>query len=193
MNARAGAALAGLVAMLVLAACSGITGVRSQQGHTALADTQWVLQTLNGEAVLAGTSITAQFSESEIAGSSGCNSYSGSYAVDSSAIQIEGVGMTAMACMEPEGGMDQEQAFVEALVALASHRLAGDRLELLDGSGGAVLHSQTVEASTEYGAVSLPGWCDSHGTRTSPPPCALAASGTHSPQSGLQQAHCLSR
>jgi heat shock protein HslJ len=130
MNTRAGAALAGLAAVLVLAACSGITGVRSQQGHAALADTQWVLQTLNGEAVLAGTSITAQFSESEIAGSSGCNSYSGSYTVTGSTIRIEGVATTAMACIDPEGVMDQEALYVDTLLSVNNFELDAGQLTL---------------------------------------------------------------
>lgn len=135
MNARAGAVLAGLVAMLALAACSGITGMRSQQGRPALADTQWVLQTLNGAAVLAGTSITAQFSESEIGGSSGCNSYSGRYRVNGAAIQIEEVATTAMACIDPEGGMDQEALYIEILLSVNTFELNAGQLTLRAGDG----------------------------------------------------------
>jgi hypothetical protein len=39
-----------------------------------------------------------------------------------------------MYCMEPEGMMDQEQAFLAA-----GYRLAGVRLELLDATGRVIL------------------------------------------------------
>jgi hypothetical protein len=41
--------------------------------------------------------------------------------------------------MEPEGVMDQEQAFLAALASVTGYRLAGERLELLDGAGETVL------------------------------------------------------
>ena len=41
--------------------------------------------------------------------------------------------------MEPEGVMDQEQTFLAALAPVASFRLAEERLELLDETGGVIL------------------------------------------------------
>ena len=41
--------------------------------------------------------------------------------------------------MDPEGVMDQEQAFLVALASAASYRLAGARLELLDATGSVIL------------------------------------------------------
>jgi heat shock protein HslJ len=44
-----------------------------------------------------------------------------------------------MWCSDPEGVMDQEQAFLAALASVASYRLAGERVELFDGMGGVIL------------------------------------------------------
>jgi heat shock protein HslJ len=35
--------------------------------------------------------------------------------------------------------MDQERAFLAALASVASYRIAGERLELMDGTGGVIL------------------------------------------------------
>jgi heat shock protein HslJ len=44
-----------------------------------------------------------------------------------------------MYCMDPEGVMDQEEAFLAALTSAASYRLSGAWLELLDATGSVIL------------------------------------------------------
>jgi heat shock protein HslJ len=105
----------------------------------SLEGTQWVLVTLEGEPLLTGTAPSAEFSADQIRGSAGCNQYFGTYAVSGSDITISDVGRTEMYCMDPEGVMDQEQAFLAALASAASYRLAGARLELLDATGSVIL------------------------------------------------------
>jgi heat shock protein HslJ len=46
---------------------------------------------------------------------------------------------TEMACMDPEGIMDQEQAYFQALDAVATYRMDGDRLEVFDEAGAQIL------------------------------------------------------
>jgi heat shock protein HslJ len=41
--------------------------------------------------------------------------------------------------MDPEGVMDQEEAFLAALTSAASYRLADARLEFLDATGSVIL------------------------------------------------------
>ena len=107
---------------------------------SSLPGTQWVLATLGGEPPLAGTAPpSAEFSADQINGRAGCNNYFATYAISGSDITISDVGSTEMWCMEPEGVMDQEQAFLAALASAASHRLSGERLELLDATGGVIL------------------------------------------------------
>jgi heat shock protein HslJ len=104
-----------------------------------LQDTRWVLVTLGGEAPLPDTAPSAEFSAEQISGSAGCNTYFGTYEVSGGELSISDVANTEMWCMEPEGVMDQEQAFLAALASVASYRLVGERLELLDGTGGVIL------------------------------------------------------
>lgn len=125
------------LASIALGACSPIDG--GQAGGASLVGSRWVLQTLNGQPPLDDTTPTAEFSESEIGGSAGCNHYFGSYQATGSDLTVTNVGMTEMFCMEPEGVMEQEQAFLSALTAVAAYRLAPDRLELLDTAGTALL------------------------------------------------------
>lgn len=121
------------LAILLIGCGSGPADSSSLQG------TQWVLVTLGGQAPLPDTAPSAEFSTDQISGSTGCNSYFGTYTVNGSELSIGDVASTEMWCMEPEGVMDQEQAFLAVLASVASYRLAEGRLELLDGVGGVIL------------------------------------------------------
>jgi heat shock protein HslJ len=104
-----------------------------------LQDTRWVLLTLGGEPPLTGRAPSAEFSTDEISGSASCNTYFGSYEVSGSEMTIGDVAHTEMWCAEPEGVMDQEQAFLAAMASVARYRLAGEQLELLDGTDAVLL------------------------------------------------------
>ena len=124
-----------LLVGLVLAGCS-----LSPADSSTLAGTQWVLVTLGGKAPLAGATVpSAEFTADQISGSTGCNHYFGTYEASGSDLTLGAVASTEMACLQPEGVMDQEQAFLAALASVTSYRLAGAGLELLDGAGNVVL------------------------------------------------------
>jgi len=127
-----------VVTVFVLAACGSVNN-GEQDGGAALAGIHWVLLALDGQPPLVGTTITAEFSEEQITGVSGCNSYFGDYTIDGGKLQFDMIGMTAMACLEPEGVMAQESAYADLLQEVRSVRLDGagadQRLELLDESG----------------------------------------------------------
>ena len=112
---------------------------------SALEDTHWVLVALNGEPPLADTSPSAGFSADQISGSAGCNHYFGEYTAGDSDIAMGDLARTEMYCVEPEGMMAQEDAFLAALASATSYRLVGEQLELLDANGGLVL---AFESST---------------------------------------------
>ncbi len=81
--------------------------------------------------VIEGTEITALFGDNgELSGSAGCNQYIGGYTVDGNTIQIGQLGSTMRFCGEPEGIMEQEQAFLAALQSAATFRIEGGNLEL---------------------------------------------------------------
>jgi Heat shock protein len=87
--------------------------------------------------VLNGTTVTAEFSKDQVAGSAGCNHYFGSYTATTSMIRIEGIGMTEMYCTAP-GVMEQEDIYLTLLGEAQGYTVREDTLQLL-GDGGKVL------------------------------------------------------
>ena len=97
--------------LLLLGACGGLgpgTG-------DPLEGTFWVLKTYGGASLIPGTEITLTFEEGQVRGSSGCNTYGGSYEVDGDKISMSDLYMTEMACLDPAGVMDQELEYLELL------------------------------------------------------------------------------
>ena len=108
----------------------------------SLTGTDWLVLSYNNgkggmQSPYAGTEITAKFGEDgSLGGSTGCNDYSTSYTVDGNTIQIaETMALTMKMCSEPEGIMDQEQAFLAALGASATFAIQGDQMEMRDDEG----------------------------------------------------------
>jgi heat shock protein HslJ len=143
MNGRV-LTIAVILGAVLLAACSP-----SAPGGASLEGTQWVLVLVDGAPPLSGTTPSADFTADQISGSTGCNSYFGSYEVSGSDITFGPLGMTEMYCMDPEGIMDQEVAILEALASVASYRLSGTRLEMLDGAGSVILAFEPPPAVPE--------------------------------------------
>ena len=77
--------------------------------------TSWTLFAYRKSKPIEGTTATIEFTDGQISGSSGCNSYFGSYKIVADTIEITDVGATLMACLDPEGVMEQEQLFLEYL------------------------------------------------------------------------------
>ncbi len=106
------------------------------EGDTSMADLEDVIWVLTGygpeeEQVtpLEGTEVTATFDGEMIAGSAGCNSYGGAYALDGQTLTISDLAQTLMACAD-QGIMDQETAFISALISANSFTLDGDILTI---------------------------------------------------------------
>ncbi len=97
--------------------------------------------------VIEGTELTILFgANGELSGSAGCNQFIGGYTVSGNTIQIGQLGSTMRFCAEPEGTMEQEQAFLAALQSAATFRIEGDNLELRTaGDAIAVMATRRVE------------------------------------------------
>ena len=95
-----------------------------------LEGTSWDLLYYRKSSLIDGTSITATFEEGVMRGSAGCNSYNAEYEVKGDSFSIEVVASTLMACMEPEGAMDQEQFFLGFLTEADSFEITDERLIL---------------------------------------------------------------
>ena len=137
----------GLVSLL-FAACAPQTAVPTPAAASILAGTKWTL-VLFGQPdaetpVLAGTTITIEFSaEGRANGSGGCNTYSAGYEMQGNRLSFGPIGSTKMACTR--GGVgQQEQIFYNALKAAGRFELTGDRLVIWYGDGQATLNWQRV-------------------------------------------------
>ncbi len=101
-----------------------------------LPNTRWeVVNYNNGRAALVtpllDTRLTMDFgANGGLSGSSGCNTYTTSYQVNGSNITISQPGGTQKLCEEPEGIMEQESEFINAITAASTFRIDGNTLEI---------------------------------------------------------------
>ena len=102
-----------------------------------LVGTTWNLMQMPGDLQpVPGTAITLNFDETNIGGSSGCNSYSTTYAATADgAISLNADTMisTMMACSEEI--MSVEMAYLDALRTVSAYALDGDTLRLTYADG----------------------------------------------------------
>ena len=106
----------------------------------SLEDTPWKLESYgpsdNLTPVLQGTGVTILFDSDigEFNGSAGCNQYFGGYEVNGKDLTITTpIGNTEMACIEPEGVMDQEQAYLSILQTMERYSIKNNILTITCG------------------------------------------------------------
>ncbi len=105
-----------------------------------LARTSWKLR----GAVESGSVPTLDFAQDgTVAGSTGCNRFSGTWTEDGDSLKIELGPMTQMACISQEA-TDQEQRFVAALAEVAGAEQTDTTLTLLAGDGQDLLSFEAV-------------------------------------------------
>jgi len=128
-----------LVLVAVLVACATAEPDQSPAEGATLSGTEWALTSLIGQALIEDTRITLGFGEGSLEGSAGCNTYGGSYTVTDDSLRLSDLYWTEMGCLEPEGILDQEMAYLNALNTVASFRVDAGRLELYDEAGTQIL------------------------------------------------------
>ena len=105
-----------------------------------LESTEWQASGINngkgGVVSTATTSMsTALFSEGQLSGTGGCNPFTAAYKVEGGQITLGPAAATRKFCNEPEGIMDQEQQYFEALGRARTFSLTPEKLELRDENG----------------------------------------------------------
>ena len=95
----------------------------SETGGT-LEGSLWALESLNGHELIPGSTITAQFQDSQVEGDH---------------ISIGPAGSTMMFCEEPQGIMEQEADYLTALGLAALYQMHDGEMELFDDSGHVIL------------------------------------------------------
>jgi len=106
----------------------------------------WDLTSLAGQAPLPDKLVTISFSETEVTGSAGCNSYFGSYTLTGSQLSIGQLGSTMMFCEE---GMEQEQQFLAMLGT--AEKIALEQATLTIHTAQGTLVFQTASQATLTG------------------------------------------
>ncbi|MFC2014984.1 protease inhibitor I42 family protein [Chloroflexota bacterium] len=116
-----------------------VKGGDENQEKLISGESAWVLESYgqrdNLNTVLDGTKITAAFDKAEgrVHESAGCNTYSGDYQISDSTLSISWIASTEMACLEPEGSMDQEQQYLTILQAAESYKVQDGKLQINSG------------------------------------------------------------
>jgi heat shock protein HslJ len=123
-------AFAGMI-ILSLAACGGVDSATSDP----LDGTSWVLTAYRKSRPIPETTITAMFEDGQVRGSAGCNSYSGLYQVGDNTITVDEIAITEMACLDPEGIMEQEMVFIEFIRDAQTFRSTDGQLQIFRSDG----------------------------------------------------------
>ena len=117
----------------------------TEQPPTSLTGNAWQLMSFNNgqggmESNQATQKIYVTFGEDgKVSGNAGCNNFSGSYETDGDKITVGPLAATRKMCAQPEGVMETEQAFLQALGNAATYNITGDALTLFDKDGGKLL------------------------------------------------------
>ncbi len=125
----------GLVGCTLSTAATG-----SLEDITWIEDITWMLESYgepeNLQAVLEGTEITAIFdsAEGQVTGSAGCNSYFADYEASGSELSILELAWTEMGCPEPQGILEQETQYLQALQAAESYKIEDGKLQITSGN-----------------------------------------------------------
>ncbi|MGD2145782.1 MAG: META domain-containing protein [Anaerolineae bacterium] len=133
-----------LVVMSLISACQGGTG-GERGAPEMLVGTEWTLVSLHSSNLIEDTEIPLYFTDRYLGGRMTCNHYgggpdSGAYtATDDGRFMIDEVAVTVRLCLEPEGVMEQEAAYIEALLDAAAYQIINDRLEIAAANGEIVL------------------------------------------------------
>ena len=112
-----------------------ISGCLPGGERDVLAGSSWKVISYAGIQPLPGTEITAEFEEDQIRGSAGCNQYFGSYAVRGEKLTVDQLAWTEMACLDPEGVMEQEQQVMALLSQGESYQLTSNQLQITTTEG----------------------------------------------------------
>ncbi len=127
--------------LVILALPVLLAGCGKSEPSASLDGTEWVLASLNGSSPLEGTEITLAFDDGEASGSAGCNSYFGPYTVEGmDGLTFQGLANTEMACLEPEGIMEQETEYLQTLRAATRFTVTDGQLEILADGGGVLVY-----------------------------------------------------
>lgn len=118
----------GLLAVLVLAACTG--------GKSTSIEGQWKLVSYNQTAAVPDVETSIEFKDGQMSGNVGCNGFGGEYSVNGKKIEFGPVMATMMFC---EAVADQEASTLAVLQEEATFILNDDRLAITSADGSSFI------------------------------------------------------
>jgi heat shock protein HslJ len=121
-----------VIALVAIAGAAIWAVADSGDSGDPLAGTSWTLSDLDGAAVT-GTAPTLAFTDTDVNGTGGCNSFGGTYTTDGDTISFGPIASTMMACEGPT--MEQETVYLAALDGAQTYAIDGDSLRITGGAG----------------------------------------------------------
>jgi heat shock protein HslJ len=137
--------------LTVLSSCTApvsptVEGPSDQVGSELILEgTSWDLFAVRKTTILEGTQFTLAFEGGQVNGNAGCNRYFGSYEIVGNQISFSGIGMTEMACLDPEGLMEQEIYLLAFLGDIMRYDLDERQLFLFRADGEALSFNAVQE------------------------------------------------
>lgn len=111
--------------------------------HAQFEGTNWGLKALfDGEKwfeAVVEPEVTAQFVDGVLAGNSGCNDYTATYAIEGRDLTIEDLASTDETCDVVPEALNQETVYLELLEQVAGHEVLGGMLTLVNADGEAIM------------------------------------------------------
>jgi heat shock protein HslJ len=128
-----------ILILAIIAVVIATTACSSPQGTSGLENKKWKLESYGQEAspqeVLYGTEITVTFEggKDQVHGSSGVNTYSGSYRINGNRLSIQELTWTEMYRNDPPGVMEQEAEYLKLFEAAESFVIQDNKLKITAG------------------------------------------------------------
>ncbi len=138
------------VLVVVVAACSSSssksTTTTRPKAVGMLVGKQWALSADSDLGVrLTGVSVTAEFANARVTGSSGCNTYGASYTVSGANLSFGAVMGTQMACPAPQTAV--ETAYLARLPKVKTFAIKGTTLTMFDAGQKAILVYDAIDTT----------------------------------------------
>jgi heat shock protein HslJ len=140
------------LAGLVLAACGDDDFVAPPATTPAAPELEgptWVLDVSSIDVEGAGDNLpTIRFLEGQVTGTTGCNSFRGTYTVNGSDLTLSPLATTLVGCPGPLEAVERE--ILDRLARVTNYEVASARLNLLDGDETVLLYDEskaTIEGS----------------------------------------------
>ncbi|MBA7678912.1 hypothetical protein ES703_87192 [subsurface metagenome] len=133
-----------ILLMLLSVILTPQTGCNSEPDE--LDGTQWSLIEINGNELIEDSYISLYFRDEGVWGCGGCNIYYGDYSTeDPNILRIPGVGRTEEGCISPEGVLEQEAEYWDAITDAAFYSIADNKLEIDNAMNQKLLVFEKIE------------------------------------------------